>query len=80
MTESKKIIIAGVACAVVVFACLGILAVQSNILAIKSPEPILLAQPETETSPQDSGAVLGETTESNYTNPLSNIYVNPFSK
>ena len=77
MSESKKIIIAASICALIVGSLGAVLIGQSRLLAKKKLPPIVMSNDDIAQS-ESGGAVLGETSTEAYSNPLKNLYVNPF--
>lgn len=77
MTESKKIIIAASICALIVGSLGAVLVGQSRMLAKKKLPPIVMSSDEVEQA-NAGGVVLGESSTEAYSNPLKNLYVNPF--
>ena len=75
MTESKKFILAGIGSLALVVILLVVLVAQFSASKAKE-QPVVFAKPPV--NDESNGAVLGETSQTEFSNPLSNVYVNPF--
>ncbi len=80
MNLSKKLSVLVVVLVVAIVAIGFKILSHGGLLSVELPKPLVIEANQSATPTTEPGSVLGETESSNYTNPLNDIYVNPFAK